>query len=141
MRKLALLLIVLPPTLAAETNTAEELMAVVLQEQQAFKSGDCEALESMLDPDITFYANGRRMSRDQVAEFCRSIPRPFGDGRLPTEDVITPHVISEDLGYTVRDFRWTNANGQGMHEVVTKIWQRVDGVWTMIHFQSTVLPG
>ena len=80
------------------------------------------------------------MSRDQVTNFCRSIPRPFGDGRAPIEDTITPYVISDSAGYTVRDFRWTDASGEVQHEVVTKIWQKIGGTWRMVHFQATVLP-
>ena len=69
----------------------------------------------------TFYANCRRMSRAQVSEFCRTIKRPFGAGRAPIEDTIAPHVVDENLGYTVRDSRWHDKNERVMRKGVTKI--------------------
>ena len=113
---------------------------MVETEQQAFKDGDCEKVESMLADDVTFFANNRKMTREQVGNFCRSIKRPFGAGRDPIEDTITPFLLTENLGYTVRDFRWHNENERVIHEVVTKIWAKEEDGWKMIHFQSTVLP-
>jgi hypothetical protein len=111
-----------------------------MAEQQAFEEGDCDKVESMLAEDLTFYANGRRMSRELVGNFCRTIKRPFGAGRAPIEDTTTPYLVSERLGYTVRDFRWHDENGRVMREVVTKIWSRGDQGWQIMHFQSTVVP-
>jgi hypothetical protein len=111
-----------------------------MAEQQAFEEGDCDKVESMLAEDLTFYANGRRMSREQVGNFCRTIKRPFGAGRAPIEDTTTPYLVSERLGYTVRDFRWHDENGRVMREGVTKIWSRGDQGWQIMHFQSTVVP-
>lgn len=125
---------------AAVAYSSEELLAVVMAEQEAFEEGDCDKVESMLAEDLTFYANGRRMSREQVGKFCRTIKRPFGAGRDPIEDTTTPYMVSEDLGYTVRDFRWQAENGRIVHEVVTKIWSRGEQGWQIIHFQSTVVP-
>ena len=125
---------------AAAAHSSEELLAVVMAEQEAFKDGDCDKVESMLAEDVTFYANGRRMSREQVGKFCRTIKRPFGAGRAPIEDTTTPYLISEDLGYTVRDFSWHDKDERVMREVVTKIWARGEQGWQIIHFQSTVVP-
>lgn len=125
---------------SAAANSSDELLAVVTEEQDAFKEGNCEKVESLMAEDITFYANSRKMSREQVGRFCRSIKRPFGSGRDSIEDTITPHRISETLGYTVRDFRWYDKNENVVHEVVTKIWRKDDSGWKMIHFQSTVMP-
>ncbi len=124
----------------ATANASDELLAVVMDEQDAFKEGDCDKVESLMAEDITFYANSRKMSREQVGRFCRSIKRPFGAGRDSIEDTITPHRISETLGYTVRDFRWYDKNEKIVHEVVTKIWRKDADGWKMIHFQSTVMP-
>ncbi|MEQ9561609.1 MAG: hypothetical protein RLN69_03750, partial [Woeseiaceae bacterium] len=95
---------------AAAAQSSDELLAVVLEEQEAFKEGDCDKVQAMMARDITFYANSRKMSREQVVGFCRSIKRPFGAGRDPIEDIITPFLINDDLGYTVRDFRWQDEN-------------------------------
>ena len=119
---------------------SNELLSVVKEEQGAFEQGDCDKVESMIAQDVTFYANGRKMNREQVGKFCRSIKRPFGAGRAPIEDTVTPYLIDENLGYTIRDFRWQDENQRVVHEVVTKIWSKGENGWKMIHFQSTVMP-
>jgi len=126
--------------LAAESRSSDELLAVVLEEQKAFEEGDCDKVESLISEEVTFYANTRKMSRERVGNFCRSIKRPFGAGRSPVEDTITPYRISDKLGYTVRDFRWQDENNRVVHEVVTKIWRKGENGWKMIHFHSTVMP-
>lgn len=126
--------------LAAPGRASDELLSIVLEEQQAFEQGDCDKVESLLHEDITFYANGKKMTREQVGNFCRSIPRPFGAGRAPLADTTTPYVLSETSGYTVRDFLWQGKNDRVVHEVVTKVWRKDDSGWKMIHFQSTVVP-
>ena len=125
---------------AEPASPSGELLAVVTEEQSAFEEGDCDKVESMIAEDVTFYANSRKMSRAQVGNFCRSIKRPFGAGRAPIEDTITPYLIGENLGYTIRDFRWQDENERVVHEVVTKIWSKGENGWEMIHFQSTVMP-
>lgn len=140
MTKLILVFGLLAVFSMAEADVSNDVLAAAEEEQAAFKEGDCDKAVTLIDKDITFYANGRKMSHEQIGNFCRAIKRPFGDGRDPIEDTITPYEISENLGYTVRDFRWADKNGQVVHEVVTKIWQKKEGGWKMIHFQSTVQP-
>ena len=126
--------------ICAAAKSSDELLAIVQEEQKAFEEGDCQKVESMMVEEITFYANGRKMSREQIGRFCRSIKRPFGAGRAPIEDTITPYLVNENLGFTVRDFRWHDESELVVHEVVTKIWKKSEGRWKMIHFQSTVVP-
>ena len=140
MKYSTLFLLLLSLAGVAAADPAEELLAAAKEEQEAFKEGDCAKVESMLAEDITFFANTRKMSREQIGKFCRSLKRTFGAGREPIEDTITPFPLDDDLGYTVRDFRWEDKNNQVVHEVVTKLWERSDGGWKIIHFQSTVMP-
>jgi|GEM_PF-3216457 len=126
--------------LAALAHSSDELLAVAHEEQAAFKEGDCDKVQSLMAEDITFYANSRKMSREQVGKFCRSMKRPFGAGRAPISDTITPYKVSETLGYTVREFKFHDEDERVVHEVVTKIWSKGEDGWKMIHFQSTVLP-
>lgn len=140
MKKYILILGLLPALVVAETQSFDDLLAAAKGEQEAFKKGDCDRVAAAIDVAATFYMNGRKSNREQVVTFCRNIKRPFGAGRSPIEDVLTPYKINDSLGYTVRDFRWENADNQIMHEVVTKIWRRTEGVWRVIHFQSTVVP-
>jgi len=124
----------------AMADTAEEILTAAQEEQEAFRDGDCDKVESMISKDVTFYANGRKMSYEQIGNFCRSVPRPFGAGRSPIDDRTTPYIINNELGYTVRDFRWHDKNERVIHEVVTKIWANSEQGWRIIHFQSTVVP-
>lgn len=140
MKRLLLLFCLLPTVIAAEPLSSNDLLAAVLEEQKAFKDGDCDKVASFIDENVTFYANSRKMSRNQVVNFCKVIERPFGAGRDPIQDTVTPYRVSAEIGYTVRDFKWADSNDQVVHEIVTKIWQMKKGHWKMIHFQSTVLP-
>jgi hypothetical protein len=138
MKRSVLIVGLLTVLIAVDARSSDELLAVAMEEQKAFSGGDCDKIESLMDKEITFYANGRRMTHEQVGNFCRAIKRPFGSGRSPIEDKITPFRVSETLGYTVRDFRWENRDNEVVHEVVTKIWRKSEDGWKMIHFQSTV---
>ncbi len=140
MNRLLIACCCLLPALASVTHADDELRTVVQGEQKAFEEGDCDKVISLMSEDITFYANSRKMSRAQVDKFCRSIPRPFGAGKAPISDTLTPYRVGENLGYTVRDFRWEDKNNRVIHEIVTKIWRKSDTGWSMVHFQSTVVP-
>jgi hypothetical protein len=94
----------------------------------------------MVVEEVTFYANGQRMSPAQVGECCRTAKRPFGAGRALIEDTTTPYLVSENLGYTVRNFRWHDKNERVMREVVSKIWSKGDHGWQIVHLQATLLP-
>ena len=133
----ALALTLIAPTALGSTD---ELLQAVMIEQQAFEDGECDKLLTILDEDVTFYANGQRWSHAQVGKFCRNIKRPFGAGRAPIEDTVTPYLVTPEHGYTVRNFLWEDAQDNKMREVVTKVWRKQDGEWNILHFQSTVVP-
>ncbi len=126
--------------MAAFAHSSDELLAVAHEEQEAFREGDCDKVLSLMAEDITFYTNSRKMSREQIGKFCRSMERPFSAGRTPISDTITPYKVSETLGYTVREFRFHNKDDRVVQETVTKIWLKGEDGWKMIHFQATVLP-
>ncbi len=126
--------------LATLAHSSDELLAIAYEEQAAFKEGDCDKVQALMAEDITFYANSRKMTGEQVGKFCRSIKRPFDAGRAPISDTLTPRKLSETLGYTVREFSFQDQDGRVVKEVVTKIWLKGEDGWKMIHFQSTVLP-
>ncbi len=114
--------------------TREELAAVNEGEQRAFLEGECDALVEMLAEEVTFFINGRQMTREDVGTFCRHIPRPFSrDGEVDT----TIEAVGEDAGYVIKV---TTFPGTPKVKVVTKVWQRGEDGWKMVHFQSTVLP-
>ncbi len=136
MKSLVVSLLLLPISTLAIASVEEVLMAAAEAETKAFKDGDCDTLMAHMGEDLTFYANGRRMNREMVRNFCENIPRPFG--QTPTEDETSAFAISDTAGYTVRDFTWVDKKGRTVHEIVTKIWRKQDEQWVMTHFQSTV---
>ena len=98
----------------------------------SFVAGNCEELLDLLADDISFYANGREMTKDAVGVFCRRIPRPFpGAG----EERTRVQVVGPDAGYVVKTMTFP---GTSRAEVVTKIWRKSADGWKMEHFQSTV---
>ena len=101
-------------------------------EQEAFVAGNCEELLDLLADDISFYANGREMTKEAVGIFCRRISRPFpGTG----EERTRVQAVSPDAGYVVKTMTFP---GTSRIEVVTKIWRKGADGWKMEHFQSTV---
>ena len=113
-----------------------EIQAVTEKEEQAFKVGDCETLMSLMADNITFYANGRPSPpRNRIRDFCENIPRPFAD--LASAN-LTVNPLSAHAGYVVRTRAFDKNEQIRVHEIVTKIWNRIDGEWKMVHLHSTV---
>ena len=112
--------------------THRELTEMNRLEQEAFAAGRCEELLDLLAEDISFYANGRPMTKEAVGAFCERIPRPLpGSGEQETR----VRAVSPDAGYVIKTMTFP---GTSRVEVVTKIWSRgVDG-WKLEHFHSTV---
>ena len=110
----------------------QELVEMNRLEQKAFVEGECEELLDLLADGISFYVNGRKMTKDAVGIFCERIPRPFpGSGEEQTQ----VHAVSPNAGYVVKTMTFP---GTPRVEVVTKIWSKGPDGWKMRHFQSTV---
>ncbi|NHF60857.1 SnoaL-like domain-containing protein [Flavobacteriaceae bacterium TP-CH-4] len=125
---------------SAQTEDMEavktEIQATALREQQAFKSGDCTTVLNLMESDITFLANGRRVpSKGVVGKFCNSIPRPF---KKPTMDTLQIYPLSSDTGYAIRTLEYPKDEKTKMKEFVTKIWRKTNGEWKISHLHSTV---
>lgn len=122
--------------LAAQDPTLEaahqELVELNRLEQERFISGDCDGLIELLSEDISFYANGRKLTRDGVGQLCARMPRPFSKTGEETTQI---HMISADGGYVVKVMTFP---GSDRIEVVTKVWRRGASGWRMVHLQSTV---
>ena len=110
----------------------QELVEMNRLEQAAFVEGECEELLGLLADDISFYANGRKMTKDAVGVFCERIPRPFP---APGEEQSRVQALSPEAGYVVKTLTFP---GTSRVEVVTKIWRKGSNGWKMRHFQSTV---
>ncbi len=106
-----------------------------LKEQQAFKEGDCDTVLSLMEEEITFLANGRRVpSKEVVGKFCNSLKRPFKPAEV---DELVIYPLTENSGYSIRSFEYTVDEKKTM-EFVTKIWRRTEGIWKITHLHSTV---
>ena len=119
--------------LEADLEVAQrELEEMDRREQAAFIAGDCDAVLDLMSDDVSFYANGREMTKEAVGAFCRRIPRPFPQA-AESETVI--RALAPDAGYVLRTLAFP---GSSRVEVVTKIWTKGPEGWKMEHFQSTV---
>tara|TARA_R110002073_G_scaffold279026_1_gene442831 strand:+ start:70811 stop:71272 length:462 start_codon:yes stop_codon:yes gene_type:complete len=127
-------------TIKAQTldleNVKSELKEAALKEQNAFKKGDCDQVLSLMENDITFLANGRKVpSKQIVGKFCNSIPRPFKTALIDKLDI---YPLTNESGYTIRTLEYPNDEETKMQEYVTKIWRKANGKWKISHLHSTV---
>lgn len=124
----------------AQDNALEwvkkEVKEITIKEQDAFKNGDCDIVMSLMDENITFHANGRSSPPKSVIErFCQNIPRPFGE---LNKESLTVHPLNKDAAYVIRTLEYDKNEEVKVMETVTKIWNRIDGKWKMVHLHSTV---
>lgn len=111
------------------------------QEQKAFIEGDCDKVGSFYSDDATRYLRGRRISLQEGLEFCRKLPRPFGQRYGSPEINDTFQVISDNVVYFVRtiDFQPSNDDPSSFkREVVTKVWRKSNDAWKIVHFHSSM---
>ena len=130
-------LINLPNVLSGQDleSTKDALKIAAKKEQNAFKNGDCDAVLAMMTDDITFLANGKPVpSKAVIAKFCNALPRPF---KTPIKDQLEFFALTEDSGYTIRTLVYPHDEAHHMKEFVTKIWQKIDGVWKIKHLHSS----
>lgn len=113
-----------------------DLQSAALKEQSAFKEGNCNEVLNMMEDDITFLANGRKIpSKSIVEKFCNSVTRPF---KKPIIDKLDVFPLTTDSGYTVRTLEYHKDEKTKILEYVTKIWKKTDGEWKISHLHSTV---
>ena len=118
------------------TKIKSEIQEASLKEQKAFKEGNCDQVLQLMANEITYLANGRKVpSKEIIAKFCNSIPRPFKKADIDTLEI---YPISNESGYTIRTLEYPNDEKTKMQEYVTKIWKKSDGEWKIIHLHSTV---
>jgi len=127
-------------TLNAQTIDLEsvksEITEAALKEQDAFKNGDCAQVMDMMEPNVTFLANGNSvLSKKIIEKFCNSLPRPFKKAIVDTLEV---YPLTMESGYTIRRLEYENDAETKMQEFVTKIWRKTNGHWKIRHLHSTV---
>jgi ketosteroid isomerase-like protein len=129
-----------PSILVAQTTDLVEVKGeiniAVTNEQNAFKNGDCDKVLEIMDDNITFLANGKRIpSKEIIGNFCNAIKRPF---RNPILDKLDIYPLSNITAYTVRTLEYQKSETSKIHEFVTKIWKKIDDQWKIVHLHSTV---
>jgi len=113
-----------------------EIIEVSEKEINAFKSGDCQALDGFIDEKATFYMNGRKAPNKQmILGFCRQVQRPFEKPSL-TEMEYMP--ISDNTAYVVRTMEFSKDEKIYKKEIVTKIWVKGTDGWKIMHLHSTI---
>ena len=114
----------------------KEVKEMTLIEQEAFKNGDCDTVMSLMADNITFHANGRPSPPKSVIErFCHNIPRPF---EKASKQNLSVYPLNKDAAYVIRTMEYDKNEEVKISETVTKIWNRIDGKWRMVHLQSTI---
>ncbi len=111
------------------------------QEQEAFIKGDCDKVASFYSDEATRYLNGRLTSPEEGREFCNKIPRPFTREGQPPKITDNFYVLSDNAAHFVRtiDFEPTdNESPAFKREVVTKVWEKLNDEWKIVHFHSSV---
>ncbi|NEZ03109.1 hypothetical protein G4Y73_02965 [Wenzhouxiangella sp. XN201] len=137
------------PTLSHAHSLTDEVEAAVRaeveeqhrQEQKAFIEGDCDKVASFFSDEATRYLGGRRVNLMEGLEFCRNLPRPFGQKSGSPEINDAFHVLAEDAVYFIRtiDFQPSDDDPRSFkREVVTKVWQKTNDEWKIVHFHSSV---
>jgi ketosteroid isomerase-like protein len=118
------------------TDIKSEIREAVDLEQNAFKEGNCKQVLDLMDDEITFLANGRKVnSKKIIGKFCNSIPRPF---KKPISDTLIIYPLTNESGYTIRALVYPKDDKTKMQEYVTKIWKKTNGGWKITHLHSTV---
>lgn len=114
----------------------QEVEALTRKEQEAFFKGDCETVLGLMAENITFYANGNPSPpREMIRKFCEKIPRPF---KQPKKECLAFHPLNEQSVYVVRTMEYAKDANTLIKEVVTKIWNKKNGEWKIVHLHSTV---
>ncbi|MEP2668687.1 MAG: nuclear transport factor 2 family protein [Cyclobacteriaceae bacterium] len=126
-------------TLYAQQENLESVKAKIKElseiEIDAFKNGDCEIMLNLLDDNISFYANGKKASKEMVLGFCKGLPRPF---EKPSHLDIEYIPISSNSAYVIRIMDFSKDGMVYKKEIVTKIWVKgIDG-WKIVHLHSTI---
>ena len=118
----------LPPRQAAAVE--QEIRDALLAEQRALLAGGCEAaLAFFSEREPLFVSNGRTMAtKAAVRSNCGSTP-PAGEGPRRDLQGHEVQVLSSASGYSVTTYRAKNGRAQ----VVTKIWEKGNGGWKIVH--------
>lgn len=110
-------------TLYAQQENLESVKAKIKElseiEIDAFKNGDCEIMLNLLDDNISFYANGKKASKEIVLGFCKGLTRPF---EKPSHLDIEYIPISSNSAYVIRIMDFSKDGMVYKKEIVTKIW-------------------
>lgn len=118
------------------TSVESEIREAALKEQNAFKKGNCNKVLNLMDQNITFLANGKKVpSKEIIRKFCNSIPRPFKTAAIDKLDI---YPLTNDTGYVIRTLEYPNDEKTKKQEYVTKIWKKTNGKWKITHLHSTV---
>ncbi|MDP5082568.1 MAG: nuclear transport factor 2 family protein [Winogradskyella sp.] len=139
MKKINLIFLIAMTTIGHSQElelTKLEIKDVALQEQNAFKQGNCGKVLELMTDDITFLANGKKIpSKSIIGKFCNSISRPF---EKPTIEKLEIYPLTKETGYTIKTLQYISDDKTQMQEHVTKIWKKTNGNWKIHHLHSTI---
>ena len=126
-----------------ERDEVERSVRTALEEEQAaFQSGDCERAMSFVgDRTPLFVVSGRVIpTKSALTAMCGRLagPRPGADRTLEGHVV---HVLSPVAAYSVTTYAVATEGANGEQatssQIVTKIWESIDGTWRIVHFHES----
>jgi len=113
-----------------------EIMEQSKKEMLAFKDGDCDTLGALFDENASLYLNGRKApGKMALIKFCENIQRPF---EKPSKMDMEYIPINESSAFVIRTMEFSKDGEIYKKEIVTKIWQKKNNCWKIIHLHSTI---
>lgn len=116
-------------TAASAAAVEQEIRSALLAEQRALTSGGCDAaLAFFAEREPLFVSNGKTMATKAAVRSSCGATMPSGAPRRELQGHQV-HVLSPVAGYSVTTYRFKS----GSTQVVTKIWEKGDTGWRIVH--------
>lgn len=123
-------------------SVAAEIEEQLRAEVQRFESRDCAAVVAFYgDQEPLFVVSGRQAMprRADLEAACPGIVSRIPDGASRPVASQRVYALGPDSGYSVTQFRIRRGpNGERVSQFVTKVWERSDSGWRIVHVHESV---
>ncbi len=135
-----------PLTDARATALRDSLISLDSTMNQAVDSLNCAKAMSYIGDEQPLFVSGGHVvqTHAQLASLCQALVAPRTGAQF-TAQAVSAHLLSPDAGYVVREGEYTvhlkTGETRSEHLVMTTIWARRAGRWTMLHLHESMIPG
>ena len=122
---------------------AAEIEARLRSEIARFEGKDCTVIAALYgDREPLFVVGGRTMARRADLEAaCPGLVSRIPDGASRPVASEAIYALGPESGYSVTEFRVRmGPNGEPVPQFVTKIWQKSNTGWRIVHVHESVAP-